>query len=134
MWLNIQTLWSYFDNQMVLAARYICNIQLNKRDTLPSQCFPSPLKPALHVHLYEPWVVWQIASMWQPSLPSAHGSAEIHKGLIGHDCQKQQQQHTFKRSSESNSMTFTIYALLGLSCFVGIGYTKKEQQNVIDKL
>lgn len=25
--------------------------------TLPSQCFPSPLNPALHVHLYEPWVV-----------------------------------------------------------------------------
>lgn len=51
---------------------------------------------------------------------------------MGHDYQKNP--NTFKRSSESNSMTFTIYALLGLSCFVGIGYTKKEQQNVIDKL
>lgn len=60
--------------------------QVNReRNTLPSQCFPSPLNPVLHVHLYEPWVVWQIASMWQPSLPSAHGSVEIHTGLKDND-------------------------------------------------
>ena len=58
--LNIQTLCSYFDNVVVLVSRYECETnkqQQQKGDILPSQCFPSPLKPALHVHLYEPWVV-----------------------------------------------------------------------------
>lgn len=46
----------------------------SERELLPSQCFPSPLNPVLQVHLYEVGVFWQIASMWQASLPSAHWS------------------------------------------------------------
>ncbi len=50
----------------------------SEKELLPPQCFPSPLKPVLQVHLYEVGVFWQIASMWQASLPSAHWSESVY--------------------------------------------------------
>lgn len=46
-------------------------------DTLPAsplQCLPSPVQPDLQMHLYDRGVFWQIASMWQLSVPSTHSS------------------------------------------------------------
>ena len=39
---------------------------------IPLQCFPSPVYPALHEHLYEPTVFWQTELTSQECEPVVH--------------------------------------------------------------